>query len=112
MPTQKPDAAPKEDIPLTQLILDRSKDKYRLVALALRWAQEIKQKEQAPEPPQEILSRALKQILDGDVSLEEIEKLPPLPKPAEPKAPALVLKPLPEKDEPEEKPEKSKKSKD
>lgn len=65
---------------LNQLILDRSKDKYRLVQLALRWAQEIKQRDQLNEPPQEVLQRAVKEILAGQVEIETIEKLPPLPK--------------------------------
>jgi DNA-directed RNA polymerase subunit K/omega len=81
---------------LNQLILDRSKDKYRLVLLSLRWAQEIKQREQSADTPQEILNRALKEILTGQVSLEEVEKLAPLPKP-EPKAPEAVPKPAAEK---------------
>jgi DNA-directed RNA polymerase subunit K/omega len=107
-----PSNAAKNDIPLSQLMLERSHDKYRLVHLAMRWAQEIKVRDQSSDPTQEIVSRALKEILTGQVSLEDIEKLPP-PVKVEPK-PLEITKPIEgdlEDDEKPEKPAKEKKGK-
>lgn len=103
-----PSNAAKHDTPLSQLMLERSQDKYRLVHLAMRWAQEIKVRDQSSEPTQEILSRALKEILNGDVALEAIEKLPP-PVKVEPK-PLDIVKPIDGELEADEKPEKAEKS--
>ena len=74
------EAPEKADLPVSQLLLDCTKDKYRLVGLATRWAYEIKQRDQSAEPPQELINTAVKEILTGQVSMEEIEKLPPLVK--------------------------------
>lgn len=90
----------KADLPLSQLLLDCQRDKYRLVTLALRWAQEIKQRDQSSETPQQLINKALKEILSGQVELEAIEKLPPLPKPE--KKPLEPLKISDEKKEPKE----------
>ena len=65
------------DAPLSQLLLTVRHDKYRLIALATRWAQEIKHRDQSPLPPQELLAQSLREILGKKVSLEDIEKLPP-----------------------------------
>lgn len=73
-------AVNKADLPLSQLLLDCPKDKYRLVGLAIRWAHEVKKRDQSTEPAPELLNRALKEILAEQVSLDEIEKLPPVPK--------------------------------
>jgi DNA-directed RNA polymerase subunit K/omega len=71
--------------PLSKLLLDCLKDKYRLVPLAIRWAVEVKKRDQdkqlVPETPGDIMNRALKEILSGQVALDDLEKLPPLPKP-------------------------------
>lgn len=76
-----PENVSKADLPLSQLMLDCRKDKYRIVTLAIRWSAEVKKRDQqSPETPTELLNRALKEVLVGTVSLEEIEKLPPLPK--------------------------------
>jgi DNA-directed RNA polymerase subunit K/omega len=103
-------AALKADLPLAQLILDCSKDKYRLVNAALRWAHEVKQREEKGTT-QEIIDKALKEILAGQADLEMIEKLPPIPKserPApEPPKPLII-----EKTEGEEKETKSKNGSD
>jgi hypothetical protein len=70
------------DAPLSQLLQVVTHDKYRVISLATRWAQEIKQRDQATAlPPQELLAQSLREILGKKVSLEEIEKLPPPPKP-------------------------------
>lgn len=103
-----PSNAAKNDLPLSQLMLERSHDKYRLVHLAMRWAQEIKVRDQSTDPTQEIVSRALKEILNGDVTLEAIEKLPP-PVKVEPK-PLEIVKPIDGDLDAEEKPAKSAKA--
>ncbi|MBI4395574.1 MAG: hypothetical protein HY548_00670, partial [Elusimicrobia bacterium] len=36
---------PLKEAPVSQLLLDCTKDKYRLVTLATRWAHEIKQRD-------------------------------------------------------------------
>lgn len=103
----------KADRPLTELMLDCSKDKYRLVTLATRWAQEVKLRDQqSGTTPQELINVALKEILTGQADMGEIEKLPPPPKPDKKLADAaakavLDLSPL-ELDEKEEKKSKKK----
>lgn len=83
---KKKEAAEAEDskaanIPLSQYFLDCKKDKYRLVPLAIRWAVEVKGRDQeSHETPTEILDKALKEILSGQVTLDTIEKMPPPPK--------------------------------
>ena len=71
--------------PQSQLLLDCTKDKYLLVALATRWAYEIRQRDQSGEPIQVLIHKALREILIGEVKMEDIEKLPPMVK-AEKKA--------------------------
>jgi DNA-directed RNA polymerase subunit K/omega len=76
-------AAPEEnkaEWTLSHLLLDQSSDKYRLVPLAVRWAYEVRQRDQSALPPQELVGQALREILTGQVKLEEIEALPPVPK--------------------------------
>ena len=68
------------DAPLSQLLLDCTKEKYRLIALATRWAQEIKVRDQSTLPPQELLDLALREIMMKKVTFDAIEKLPPPPK--------------------------------
>ena len=69
------------NVPLSQLMLDCGKDKYRMISLATRWAIEVQKREQqVSHAPDELVSMAIKEILLGQVSLEEIEKLPPAPK--------------------------------
>jgi DNA-directed RNA polymerase subunit K/omega len=86
----------KSEASLASLILDCPKDKYRLVALATRWAHEIKKRDQDPLPPQLLLDKSLKEILTGVITMEKIEELPPAPK-TEYKAMDLIFKPAPEK---------------
>lgn len=95
------------DTPLNQLVQDCVKDKYRMISLTTRWAQEIKQRDQSTLLPQELLNQSMREILSKKISLEEIEKLPPAKK-AEKKdieltLPTITLKPdaSAEKDEDE-----------
>ncbi len=81
--TKKKEAATavKADAPLAQLILDCGKDKYRMVSLATRWAIEVQKREShTSHQPEALVSMALKEILMGAVSMEDIEKLPSAPK--------------------------------
>lgn len=99
--------------PVEGLVLECTKDKYKLSFLALRWAKELKQKENLTEPVQLIIPRALREILTGKVSMKEIEKLPPparvvAPPPAA-EVPTLNLNIAPE---PPEEPVKKGKKKD
>jgi len=70
---------PKEEKDLESMILDYGKDKYKLVKTGVRWACEIKQKENLPDPISTLIPRAVQEILSGAVSIDEIEKLPDLP---------------------------------
>ena len=74
--------------PLEGLLLECNKDRYKLSYAALRWAKEIKQKENLPDPIPVLLPRALREILTGKMSIKEIEKLPMLAKVAPPPPPA------------------------
>lgn len=60
---------------LDALIMDKAREKYKLVGLALRWAQEIKVKNNLPDPIQTLLPRAVEELLDGTVSRETVEEL-------------------------------------
>ena len=81
---------PKEEKDLESMILDYSRDKYKLVRTGVRWAHEIRQKENLPDPISALIPRALQEILSGAVPISEIEKLPEIPRSASlPAAPAL-----------------------
>lgn len=87
------------DLPFEGLLLECSEDRYKIPYAALRWAKEIKQKENLPDPVQFLVPRAVREILGGKVTLKDIEKLPMLakvaPAPA-PAAPTITLNPEPE----------------
>lgn len=89
------------DLPFEGLLLECKEDRYKLPYAALRWAKEIKQKENLPDPVQFLVPRAMREILGGKVSLKEIEKLPILakiapPPPPVPSTPTITLNPEPE----------------
>ncbi|MCB4756831.1 MAG: hypothetical protein LHV69_07365 [Elusimicrobia bacterium] len=81
----KPEQAPQS---LEAMILDCKKDRYKLAYSAIRWAKEIKQKENLPDPVPLLVPRAMREILSGKVSLKDVEKLPMMIKMAPPPAPA------------------------
>jgi DNA-directed RNA polymerase omega subunit len=85
-------SVPKDSLSLSQLMLDRTHDKYRLVAMATRWAHEIKVRDQETLPPQALMDKALREILTEKVSFEDIEKLPPPPKQERKPADVILLK--------------------
>jgi DNA-directed RNA polymerase subunit K/omega len=68
----------KEEKDLESMILDYTKDKYKLVRTVIRWAGEIKQKQNLPDPISTLVPGALREILSGGITIEDIEKLPPL----------------------------------
>jgi DNA-directed RNA polymerase subunit K/omega len=81
---------------LENRLLDVSAEKYRMVGLAIRWAHEVKRREQDPGPLQNFVDKALEEILGGKVSMDEIEKLPPPPKPEKKPLATEILKPVAE----------------
>ena len=72
------------DLFLDPKVLNFSADRYELILLALRRARQVKAKN-APEPMQELIERALKDIVEGRVTREEImtQKVPVLEPAAE-----------------------------
>src|SRR3954470_2467882 len=68
------------DLFLEPKVLDYSDDKYQLILLTLRWAKTMKAKG-SPEPMAALVEKALRDIIDGKVSKEEILaiKLPEAP---------------------------------
>ncbi len=88
---------PKAELSIEAMILECSKDKYKLPYSAIRWAKEIKKKENSTEPMPVLVLRALREILTGKETMKDIEKLPFLFKvpsvPAAPSVPTLKLNP-------------------
>lgn len=77
MTESKVEKNPSEDKTLEELLLDSKIQRYKLVSLAARWAEELKGKEEYKYLTfNELLELSLKDILSGKVSEEEILKLP------------------------------------
>lgn len=89
----------KADLPVEALMLECVKDRYKISYAALRWAKELKKKENLADSIPLLVPRAMRELLTGKVSIKEIEKLPMLaqvpvaPPPAPPAAPTITLKP-------------------
>jgi hypothetical protein len=110
------------DLFLDPKVLNYPHDKYQLILMTLRWAKTLKAKG-SPEPMAALVERALKDIVDGKVTKEEIMAIKlPEPPPVE-ESPSVVsvaeegpgkeLKlELPPDDGDDEKPKKKKKKKD
>lgn len=86
----------KADLPIDGMLLECNKDRYKLSYSAIRWAKEIKQKENLPDSIPVLLTRSLREILGGKVSIKDVEKLPflartPSTPAAAPAAPTLSL---------------------
>ena len=77
-----------EDLPLEALVMQFKEDRYKLSYAALRWAKEIKQKENLPDAIPALLPRAIREIVTGKVSIKDVEKLPMAIKIATPPPPA------------------------
>lgn len=86
-----------QEKPLEAMALEVTKDKYKLAFVALRWAREIKQKENLPDSIPILVLRSLREILTGKVSIAQVEKLPPIvkvvapPQAQVPAAPTITL---------------------
>lgn len=65
----------REDMSLDELLLNHASKKYYLVNYALRWAKEVKKREDAPKTSQGIMNVALREILTGKVTYKDIDKL-------------------------------------
>ena len=103
---------------LQELVLESKKDLYKISYAALRWAKEIKQKENLPDLVGLLIPRALREILTNKVTIKDIEKLPvhvkltppppPTPAPAAPAAPqqTIILKPIKDSEDSDDKKEK------
>jgi hypothetical protein len=59
------------DLFLDPKVLNYSSDRYELILNTLRWARVLKGKG-SPEPMQQLIERALKDIVDNKVTKEEI----------------------------------------
>lgn len=89
-----------EDESLETLLMHFNVDRYKMAYLSLRWAKEMKQKENLSDALPTLVPRALREILTGKVSMKEIEKLPVITKvvapivaaPVAPSLPTLTLK--------------------
>src|SRR6478609_8309406 len=88
---------PKAELSIEAMILECSKDKYKLPYSAIRWAKELKKRENLADPMPVLVQRALREILTGKESMKDIEKLPFLFKipsvPAAPSVPTIKLNP-------------------
>ena len=108
-------AKEQDEKPLEALILENKKDKYKLAYASIRWAKEIKQKENLPDAVPFLVPRAVREILTGKVTIKEIEKLPMIVKVAAPpaaevqSAPTITLNPDAEQEEKTEKKDKKEK---
>jgi len=65
----------KNSEPLEKLLLDTLANKYLLIRYALRWAKELQKSQERRLSPNELINRALVDILSGKVKPDEIEKL-------------------------------------
>lgn len=88
------------DLPNDALLLECNTDRYKLAYAAIRWAKEIKLKENSPDPIPVLVQRALREILTGKVDIADVGKLPVILKvaapPAPPPTPTLTLNIAPE----------------
>lgn len=78
----KEEKEPVKEISLQELILNTPAEKYKLIPYAMRWIRELEKKEEHKDLSRsQILDLALKDILSGSVSMEELEKLMAIPLP-------------------------------
>lgn len=108
------------DVFLDPKVMNYTGDKYELILLSLRWGKILKSKG-TPEPLPHLVEKALRDIVEGKVSKDEIMSTAPAvePEPAD-ELPAAVSvaddgsepKPLPPDEEEDKKVKKAKKKKD
>lgn len=61
-----------------KMILDTTMNKYDIVFLARRWAYELQSKDASAPPVQDLITRALEDVLSGRVNRKMIQDLPPI----------------------------------
>ena len=107
------------DLFLEPKVLDYSADRYQLILMTLKWARAMKAKG-TPDPMPVLVERALRDIVDNKVTVEEIEANKTAAEPVVEEVPTVVsvagegkaeLAPDVEEDE-EKKKTKKKKKKD
>ena len=84
-----------EDESLETLLMHFKVDRYKMAYLSLRWAKEMKLKENLADALPTLVPRALREILTGKVSMRDIEKLPVLTKVVVPVVAAPIAAPHP-----------------
>ena len=105
------------DLFLEPKVLDYSLDRYELILMTLKWARAMKAKG-TPDPMPVLVERALREIVDGKVTIEEIKANKTAAEPIVEDIPAVVsvagdgkveLAPDTESDEDKKKTKKKKK---
>ena len=105
------------DLFLEPKVLDYSLDRYELILMTLKWARAMKAKG-TPDPMPVLVERALREIVDGKVTIEEIKANKTAVEPVVEDIPAVVsvagdgkveLPPDTESDEDKKKSKKKKK---
>jgi DNA-directed RNA polymerase subunit K/omega len=77
------------DLFLEPKVLDYSLDRYQLILMTLKWARAMKAKG-TPEPMPVLVERALRDIVENKVSIEEIMANKPSVEPVAAETPAVV----------------------
>ncbi len=77
------------DLFLEPKVLDYSADRYQLILMTLKWARAMKAKG-TPDPMPVLVERALRDIVDNKVTVEEIESNKTAAEPAVEETPAVV----------------------
>jgi DNA-directed RNA polymerase subunit K/omega len=77
------------DLFLEPKVLDYSADRYELILMTLKWARAMKAKG-TPEPMPVLVERALRDIVDGKVTIEEIKANKTAVEPVAEDIPAVV----------------------
>ncbi|MBI3292562.1 MAG: DNA-directed RNA polymerase subunit omega [Elusimicrobia bacterium] len=62
-------------VPLEQLILDSTQNKYQLILQTIRWAKELRGREGIPTSLVKLLDRALEDLLTGRVTPETVKQI-------------------------------------
>ncbi len=77
------------DLFLEPKVLDYSADRYQLILMTLKWARAMKAKG-TPEPMPVLVERALRDIVDNKVTIEEIQANKLAAEPPAEEIPAVV----------------------
>ncbi len=79
-----------DDEEIRKLILGTTRNRYDVILLARRWANDLKAKNERPRSVQDLIAKALNDVLTGKVTREMVKELPPIVFPKKPKAPPTV----------------------